>query len=135
MVAWRVPNICWERFVVWMGRSHLRISSIRTEPSLEPIIWILLYKMILNLNSMLGVSHPPSFFGRWRVVIGTLNVAPFHMNQVQIVVSCLRNCLAMEKFESHTIVLLRDMVVRIAVLVLDIGYLHKLSWLARAHYI
>ena len=70
------------------GRSNLRISSIRTEPSLEPIICILLYKMVLHLKSMLGMSHPPSFFGRWRVVIGTVKVAPFHMNQVQIVVSC-----------------------------------------------
>ena len=32
------------------------------------------------------MSHPPSFFGRWRVVIGTLKVAPLLMNQVQIVV-------------------------------------------------
>jgi len=69
-------------------RSHLRISSIRTEPFLGSIIWILLYKVVLHLNSMLGMSHPPSFLGRWRVVIGTLNVAPFHINQVQIVVSC-----------------------------------------------
>ena len=64
------------------GRSHLRISFIRTGPSLESIIRILLYKMVLHLNSMLGMSHPPSFFGSWRVVIGTLKVAPFYMNQV-----------------------------------------------------
>ena len=68
-------------------RSHLRISSIRTELSFEPI-WILLYKMVLHLNSMLGMSNPPSFFGHWSVVIGTLKIAPFHMNQVQIFVSC-----------------------------------------------
>ena len=88
MVVWRVSDLCWEGFLSLEWRSHLRISSIRTERSLEPIIWILLYKMVLHVNSMLGMSHPPSLFGRWRVVMGTLKIAPFHMNQVQIAVSC-----------------------------------------------
>jgi hypothetical protein len=36
------------------GRAHLCISS-----SLEPTIWILLYKIVLHLSFMLGMFHPP----------------------------------------------------------------------------
>ena len=41
----------------------------------------------------------------------------------------------MDKFAPHTIVLLRDMFVRIAIFMLGIGFLHTMSWLARSHYI
>ena len=63
MVAWRLPDML-GGFRSFEGRSHLRISSIRTKPSLQPTIWILLYKMVLHFNSKLGMSHPPSFFSR-----------------------------------------------------------------------
>jgi hypothetical protein len=61
-------------------RAVLRINSVSTEESLEPKIWILLYKMVLHPNPMLGMSNPPfpSVVVGW--IYSTLKVAPFHMN-------------------------------------------------------
>jgi hypothetical protein len=67
---------------------HFRKKAAVAETFCAVNVHILPSRSARHFRAMSGKAHPPCSFGRWGVVVGTRNVAHFHINHVQIDVSC-----------------------------------------------
>ena len=83
----RILLICWG-FSTASVMFHFRKKAAVPETFCAANVHILPWRNARQFRAMSGKAHPPSSFGRWTVVVGTRKVAPFHINHVQINVSC-----------------------------------------------
>ena len=67
---------------------HFRKKEAVAETFFAANVHVLPRRSARHFRAMSGKAHPPCSFGGLRVVVGTRKVAPFHINHVQIDVSC-----------------------------------------------